>query len=164
MDVTRKQLTNVARPRGVGHADEHVRQPSRIPVGGHEGCGAAKLLDTLYPSAWLDLTKEPMIVSVPDTQGRYYLLPMLDMWSDVFASPGWRTTGTKGGNYLSSPRDGTARCRRVLRGLMRPRHMCGSSVEPRLTDRLTMPQSTKFRPESASRRSRAGASPLSRWK
>ena len=59
--------------------------------------------DTLYSSGWLDLTKEPVVASVPDTNGRYYLFPMIDMWTDVFASPGWRTTGTQAANFLVTP-------------------------------------------------------------
>jgi hypothetical protein len=51
--------------------------------------------DTLYSKLWFDVSKEPVAISVPDSGGRYYLLPMYDMWSDVFAAPGSRATGTK---------------------------------------------------------------------
>src|SRR6185369_12999032 len=46
--------------------------------------------DTLYSSLWFDVSKEPLVIDVPDSAGRYWLLPMLDMWTDVFASPGTR--------------------------------------------------------------------------
>lgn len=103
MDVTRKQSTNIGPGKEIakGPMNMFVNVPTYPPAD-------VKLVvrpnfDTLYSVAWLDLTKEPMIVSVPDTNGRYYLLPMLDMWSDVFVSPGWRTTGTQAGNFLVTP-------------------------------------------------------------
>ena len=55
--------------------------------------------DTLYTIAWLDVSKEPWIVSIPDMKGRYFLFPMLDGWTNVFQVPGKRTTGTKAQKY-----------------------------------------------------------------
>jgi DNA sulfur modification protein DndE len=50
--------------------------------------------NTLYSAAWLDLKKEPYVLSLPNTHDRYYLMPMLSGWTEVIASPGTRTTGT----------------------------------------------------------------------
>jgi hypothetical protein len=102
MDLTRRQLTNVAKAEGIhGPMNTFVNLPAFPPA--DMKAVVRPNFDTLYSSAWLDLTKQPMIVSVPDTHGRYYLLPMLDMWTDVFASPGWRTTGTQAGDYAVVP-------------------------------------------------------------
>ncbi|MFL5161297.1 MAG: DUF1254 domain-containing protein [Microvirga sp.] len=103
MDVTRKQLTNLEPGKSFGSGPMNMF--SNVPT--YPPADAKAVVrpnfDTLYSVSYLDLTKEPMVVSVPDTGGRYYLLPMLDMWSDVFASPGWRTTGTQAGEFLVAP-------------------------------------------------------------
>jgi hypothetical protein len=66
--------------------------------------GAFPNTDTLSSSLWFDVGSEPLVISIPDAGGRYYALPMLDMWSDVFASPGTRTTGNGPQTYaLTAP-------------------------------------------------------------
>ncbi|OZI31823.1 hypothetical protein CAL29_28575 [Bordetella genomosp. 10] len=51
--------------------------------------------DTLYSSMWYDVSREPLIVRVPDAGNRYYFLSLLDMWTDVYASRGTRTVGNR---------------------------------------------------------------------
>jgi hypothetical protein len=102
MDVTRKQLTNVEPGKGPGSPMNAFFNFPAYPTAEMKQVVRPNF-DTLYSVVYLDMTKEPVVVSVPDTNGRYYLLPMLDMWSDVFASPGWRTTGTQAGNFLVTP-------------------------------------------------------------
>jgi hypothetical protein len=57
-------------------------------------------LDTLFAVAWADLDQEPLVLSVPDTGGRYYVFALFDLWSNVFASIGSRTTGTAAQSFL----------------------------------------------------------------
>src|SRR5215831_11006709 len=102
MDITRKQLTNVEHTEGINAPMNSFANIPAYPTADMKAVVRPNF-DTLYSSGWLDLTKEPMVVSVPDTGGRYYLFPMLDMWTDVFASAGWRTTGTKAANFFITP-------------------------------------------------------------
>ena len=56
--------------------------------------------DTLYSIVWFDLSTEPIILSVPDMAERYYVMPFMDAWTNVFAYVGTRTTGNDPGDYM----------------------------------------------------------------
>ncbi len=103
MEVTRRQMTNLPAGQKMGFGPLNTFSHARTFPDADFKAVVRPNFDTLYSTAWLDLGKEPLIISIPDTQGRYYLMPMLDMWSDVFASPGWRTTGTAAQNYAIIP-------------------------------------------------------------
>jgi hypothetical protein len=97
MDLTRQNLTNVPAPKGAPENQFiHLRQ---FPTAAFKEVVRANV-DTLYSSAFLDLSREPLVLSVPHTHGRYYLLPMFDAWTNVFASPGTRTTGSGSGSFV----------------------------------------------------------------
>lgn len=103
MDATRRVSVNVEAGKvlGRGPMNTFTHVPIFPPADFRDV--VRPNFDTLYSVAWLDLTKEPMVVAAPDTQGRYYMLPMLDMWTDVFACPGKRTTGTEAGLFALVP-------------------------------------------------------------
>jgi hypothetical protein len=99
VDITQQVQTNVAKAEEGGHAP--INQFSnflKYPDASYKDVVRMNV-DTLYSFGWLDLSKEPIVLSVPDPDGRYYLMPVIDAWTNVVASPGKRTTGTKAGNF-----------------------------------------------------------------
>ena len=114
MDLARIEMTSVPAP------DQNTMRapPNRlVHARGRQGGGAlGSGADTLISSAWLDLGEGPVVLSVPDTHGRYYVISMIDLWTNAFASIGARTTGTGAGAYAIGT--GTAHAGRVPAGVM----------------------------------------------
>ena len=81
-DMARKQQTNVETP-DEQHApmNQMIKMRTYLPIDNH--CCAAPNADTLYTIAWLDVYDEPLILSIPEIKDRYYIVPLLDGYSEV---------------------------------------------------------------------------------
>jgi hypothetical protein len=56
--------------------------------------------DTLYTNAWLDLSDGPVLIKTPETGQRYYVLGLLDFYTNPFAHLGTRTTGNRAQTFF----------------------------------------------------------------
>jgi hypothetical protein len=99
MDVTRLQLANMPAGRPGAGPPNRFSHMRAFPTADFRAVVRPNF-DTLYSSAWLDLTAGPVKLTAPDTDDRYYMLPCIDMWTDVFANPGKRTTGTDASEWV----------------------------------------------------------------
>ena len=99
MDLTREAATAVPTAGQLGAPVNQFAVMTEYPDASFRAVVRTGL-DTLFAVAWADLDKEPLVLSVPDTNGRYYVIALFDMWSNVFASIGSRTTGTEVGHFL----------------------------------------------------------------
>ncbi|MCV9927164.1 DUF1254 domain-containing protein [Flavobacterium sp. LS1R49] len=99
MDITRRQITNKEVANSMGAPMNQFSHKSAFPdvTLKNETFPNA---DTYSSSAWIDLRKEPLVLSVPDTYGRYYQFSIIDAYTNVFTSVGKRTTGTTAANFL----------------------------------------------------------------
>jgi hypothetical protein len=109
MDISRRQGSDVPLGKMPGYGPMNTFSSFKEFPDANFKAVVRPNFDTLYSPAWIDLTAGPVIISAPDTKGRYYLLPMLDMWTDVFAVPGNRTSGTEAANF-ALVRQASSRC------------------------------------------------------
>ncbi len=101
MDVSREVLTAAAAPNSEGTAAP-INQLAKMPhyVSPDFKNVVRISLNSLWTTGWVDLEKDAIVLSVPDTKDRYYVFSLMNMWTDVFGSIGKRTTGTGPGNFL----------------------------------------------------------------
>ena len=99
MEMTRRVMTNVAKAEGTRAPMGTLIKLRAYPDASFRDVTAPNA-DTLYTTAFLDVGDEPWVVSVPDMKDRYFLLPFLNGWTEVFQVPGSRTTGPGAQTYL----------------------------------------------------------------
>jgi hypothetical protein len=98
MEMTRRVVTNVPAIEGTRGPMGQFIKLRQYPDASFRDVTAPNA-DTLYTTAFIDVGKEPWVLSIPDMKDRYFLFPMLDGWTNVFQVPGKRTTGTNAQTY-----------------------------------------------------------------
>lgn len=118
-DMARRQQTNVMQP-DEQHApvNQMIKMRAYLPIDNH--CCAAPNADTLYTIAWLDVGDEPWLLTIPEIRDRYYIVPLLDGFSEVIkvvssindgaraqtlaiTGPGWSDSLPEGVTEVKSP-------------------------------------------------------------
>jgi hypothetical protein len=56
-------------------------------------------VNVLYGFGFMDLKAQPIILRAPNSHGRYYVIQIVDMWTNSFAYVGGAATGYAGGTY-----------------------------------------------------------------
>ena len=93
MDVTREHAAITVGPENV------LRRVRRFPDAQFRGVVRPNV-DTLYTTAFLDLGAQALVFEMAANDQRYALMPFMDAWTNVFAAPGTRETGTGARSYL----------------------------------------------------------------
>ena len=94
--------------RGLGGDPIPVNTLYAVPRLASPSAPSSSLLATgtdevLYIGGWLNLSRGPQVLQVPDMAGRYYSVQFTDPSDGTdFAYVGKRTTGTRAGEYLIS--------------------------------------------------------------
>lgn len=57
-------------------------------------------VNVIYGFGFMDLRQEPIVLSVPNSEGRYYKVQIVDMWTNAFAYVGGTATGYQGGTFV----------------------------------------------------------------
>jgi hypothetical protein len=74
---------------------DHITNPTIAAQAGY----VTPNVNVIYGFGFMDLGQQPIILEAPDSEGRYYMVQMVDMWTNAFAYVGGVATGYKGGTY-----------------------------------------------------------------
>jgi len=105
MERSFNYFTSPNSPPAVGHGHANTISFARELINASFTDVVSPNVDTLYGISWLNLKKEPLVLTVPPITHRYYTFEFLDAYTNVFTYVGSRATGSNGGIYLITSPD-----------------------------------------------------------